>query len=469
MESNTMSRKILIKKNKRMKKIHPVNDIKLQDFFNHIREEIKKENKELFQRSTKIQLEEVYIFKSKVLGSQKSYDIVIDDMVLNDQLNFSKEAMRKKTNTIPVEILEKINNNISKYTYGSEKGKIFAVDGTISYLPKSFVNEEFPLTQNNESCKILHCGIVDTSTKIPIDYHLQKNYSERLGFLEQLEKLHEILKDNILIFDRGYYSIKILFELYNHDTNCLFRLKNNILNKELYKRLDNENDIVIDMFYQGNPIPFRVLKYDIENKRQLEPIYLGTTLLDKNTYSKDKLLEMYRKRWEIETNFRYAKYQLRLLKIPGLSELRIRQFVEIIKFVMMISFFIKSILEDSIDDKRYKINTNKCIYHTWKYIVPLILNRKNETLPYNKIKKVIKRMLVGLIKQVPNRHYSRIRKTPPPKFRVSGTTSNRPHIKKIKHQSPKEKEMDDSSIRLLKKTLLENIKQHIKVINDNIS
>ena len=86
----------------------------------------------------------------------------------------------------------------------------------------------------------------------------------------------------------------------------------------LSKKIDdlNTNDTIINFELNDDlQIKLRMLKYKI-NK---DDYYILTTLIDKNKYSIDCLKNLYKKRWNIETDFRYSKYNLSMENITSES------------------------------------------------------------------------------------------------------------------------------------------------------
>jgi hypothetical protein len=60
-------------------------------------------------------------------------------------------------------------------------------------------------------------------------------------------------------------------------------------------------------------LTIRELRYDVHRKGfRTKRVTLATTLLDAELYAKDELAELYRRRWEIETNFGHLKTTMKL-------------------------------------------------------------------------------------------------------------------------------------------------------------
>jgi len=89
--------------------------------------------------------------------------------------------------------------------------------------------ENYKLTKNKTFVNALISGLYDISNNTIVDLHLSNTNSERKQYLGQFKYLN---KNDIVIHDRGYYSAKLLYELYIKEVYPIFRMKINDSNVE---------------------------------------------------------------------------------------------------------------------------------------------------------------------------------------------------------------------------------------------
>ena len=111
-----------------------------------------------------------------------------------------------------------MTNDISKITKQIDEIKILMerkveLDILANQVLINVINNEslkkydFNLSKNNHYCTALISTLFDVTLGIPINYYLSKNTCERSALRHQFKYLN---KSDILIMDRGYYSIKLL-------------------------------------------------------------------------------------------------------------------------------------------------------------------------------------------------------------------------------------------------------------------
>ena len=139
---------------------------------------------------------------------------------------------------MPEDIFLKINKDlVLKYEEGVKEGlllgkhRIFAVDGTRLNLPREMVdcgykkcNKDAYYPQGLMSC------IYDINTHIVHDFCLEKNLNERICAAEHIKVLK---KDDVVIFDRGYFSYLMLCQCMELRVHPIFRISLSLANQPL--------------------------------------------------------------------------------------------------------------------------------------------------------------------------------------------------------------------------------------------
>ena len=126
--------------------------------------------------------------------------------------------------------------------------------------------------------------ILHNNNQMPINIKLDLENSEQKTFLSQLNELTEAY---VFIFDRNYYSYKILEAILKRNCDAVFRMKTD---HTLFVSAFEKGECNDKMVYvlngkqvtstTKNAIKIRLVKYTINN----EPYIICTTLLDKEKY-----------------------------------------------------------------------------------------------------------------------------------------------------------------------------------------
>jgi hypothetical protein len=86
---------------------------------------------------------------------------------------------------------------------------------------------------------LLSC-LYNVDTHFIHDFNFTKILSERDRALEHIENLEV---DDVVIFDRGYFSYLILRKIIDKRAHAIFRLQGNLRNKEVLKFLNSNQPI----------------------------------------------------------------------------------------------------------------------------------------------------------------------------------------------------------------------------------
>ena len=107
--------------------------------------------------------------------------------------------------------------------------------------------------------------------------------------------------------------------------------------------MKNKNDNIIFVKYSKKKIKLRIIKYVINKK----VYYLGTTIYNQNI---EYFKNLYWKRWKVEINFRYSKYNLSMNNIKSKTKNSIIQDIYIHNFMFIISSYLQYSLTDNLDN-----------------------------------------------------------------------------------------------------------------------
>jgi len=356
---------------------------------------------------SKIFFKDIIFYSSLVIGNSSSFEVVNSQLKVNNILDVSKTALINRKNNLHADNILELNNDLLNHIYSSKKPRIIGIDSTFLALLKEVKKYGFSFSRNNMYCTALLSTLFDIEKEIPINYFLMKNKNERDGLLNQLQYVN---KNDILVMDRGYYSIDLLFILNEKKIKVIFRLKKNLL---IIKKLKNKTDITIDVTNNNKIISFRLVKYKINKKWY----YIGTTIFNKSiNYIKD----IYWKRWKIETHFRHSKYNLSLKDLKSKSENAILQDIYIHQFIYIVSSYFKYMLQKTIIQNNRQINTKNHLYMTINNLLYLLIYKPNSQKIYEEINRILNISKKVIVIGSENRHNPRIRKRPVTKWCAIG-------------------------------------------------
>jgi hypothetical protein len=310
---------------------------------------IKNINNKIILRNRKINFKEILYGSIYKCINNSSYQDVSSKINLNfieNNINntISKTAFINKKNSISSDYFLNINNFILEYIFKNDKTpRIYAVDGSFINLFKIFNKHGFMYASSNETyCQGIISCLYDINNKIPINYSLIKTRNEREAFKNQIKYLK---KDDIVIFDRGYYSYDLVEKLEIIGVKYIFRLKNN---KKEVQYIKSKN--IIDYSFINKKINNRIINYRIDKSE--DEYYLLTNL----SYSIDELKELYWKRWKVEIHFKESKYNLSLNTINLKTENSLKQEIYIHNLIFLLYYYFKLDVDNPILKSKYKIN-----------------------------------------------------------------------------------------------------------------
>ncbi|MBL4869288.1 MAG: IS4 family transposase [Pseudomonadales bacterium] len=212
--------------------------------------------------------------------------------------------------------------------------RIFAVDGSKINLPRQLIDHGYRIPSDNAHYPqgLLSC-LYQLKSKIPMDFDLVVHADERKVALTHLKVLSE---NDVIVYDRGYFSYAMLWEHVERDLHGIFRIRAKaslavdefIASDETDKILEiiptKEGQIVIrEKHPQANcqPISLRLVKYTVSGTTYI----LGTTLFDQQKYTIKDLSDVYHSRWGIEELYKISKQLMEIEDFHGQSERGIKQ------------------------------------------------------------------------------------------------------------------------------------------------
>jgi len=356
-------------------------------------------------------------------------------------------ARMKLDEAIFKQINQKIIATYAQEDYNRWLGhRIFAVDGSKINLPHKLLSSGYklPSEKANYPQGLLSC-LYQVKSQMPFDFDLVSHADERICAQHHLHALEE---DDVVVYDRGYFSYVMLHQHFDMKIHAVFRLQKNsysVIRDFFYSR---NTDIIATINPSSNirqkimlkhpnleiiPIQMRLIKYQIGDNTYC----LGTTLIDQNHYSNTQdFIEIYHSRWGVEELYKVSKRIFNIEDFHAKSERGVKQeiFAHFVLITMNRIFANRADIElnqpnnlainstgcesPSLKKQMHKIKTNfkNCIHIFSRSIEELLFLR-------TKMNTAIERAYHFIIgrkqKERPNRSYVRKSMKPESKWHMS--------------------------------------------------
>lgn len=273
-----------------------INDIDIIQLRTFIETSLNKINNNVTIRNRKINFYDLFYFIIKFniepLSTYSSCKTLFNIQIGND---VTQSAFVNKLILFDYNHLLKFNNDFIIFYYKqfnlTTNQRLIAIDGSEIQLLYS-LNKYF----KHNSLKTYTTGyisnLIDIDNNIPISFDIFKSSNERLNLINQLKYIN---KNDILVADRGYYSIELINKLISLEINFVFRVKkNNIFILNNTEKTDIKNKLfskLIKYNYNDKSYNFKILKYSyvetiIDNKCDINSL---KDTVDKNNLKINKL------------------------------------------------------------------------------------------------------------------------------------------------------------------------------------
>lgn len=290
------------------------------------------------------------IFRMVSSKNSQSYGTTIDDLWDScDKLNLSLPqknsiapssfcAARKK---LDEEIFKCVNREILN-AYAPEASmciwlghRLFAVDGSKINLPRELLACGYNLPSDNAYYPqgLLSC-LYQVKSQLPFDFDLVSHANERVCAKQHLDVLE---KNDVVVYDRGYFSYVMLYQHHTAGIHAIFRLQENSCSviREFFAgpKTDTLTTIYPSEQSQHNirrdhpeldiiPLRMRLLKYEIGGSI----FCLGTTLIEEHQhYPLQEFMDIYHSRWGVEELYKVSKRIFIIEDFHGRTERGVKQ------------------------------------------------------------------------------------------------------------------------------------------------
>ena len=283
-----------------------------------------------FTRSRKMNFYHTMCFILK--NTKKSLQVALNEYikeVKDEQQTISKQAFSKQRQNIKPEAVLELFDTFTHPIYDCEdisfyKGfRVSAIDGIVYELPNTpQLQEYFGYCENdgNRYARAQGSGLYDITNGVFIDIQFSHYLtSEKELAFNHIDKLCEIgLKNDLLLFDRGYPSRELISKLYEKSIHFVMRCNSRFIREVNKTKSDDE---IIEYTYNNKKYSVRVVKFSLPSG-EIETLI--TDVFDKSS-SVQGFKELYAKRWGVESKYDNIKNKLQIENYSGVTPTAVLQ------------------------------------------------------------------------------------------------------------------------------------------------
>ncbi len=195
--------------------------------------------------------------------------------------------------------------------------RLFAVDGSKINLPRKLANNGYKLPSNTANYpQGLLSTLYQLKSQLPFDFTLVSRFDERMCARQHLEVLEP---DDLVVYDRGYFSYFMLHQHHKTGIHAIFRLPESSFTviRKFFKSPETDTIVIIYPSSESQPeiwkkhpdldfipVKIRLIKYNIGDTTYC----LGTTLIQQHQlYPIRDFMNVYHARWGIEELYKVSK------------------------------------------------------------------------------------------------------------------------------------------------------------------
>jgi hypothetical protein len=275
---------------------------------------------------------------------------------------------------------------------------VLGVDGSKLNLPYSgelLKDFGIKLTKAEIMPQAIISTCYDLLNDIIIDSQIDKgDKGERILALKHIDNLQKIKHKTLMIFDRGYGALWLMFYLLMRNVDFVMRLKVDFPEVDSFLKSENISKIInyeecseksINQLKRFglvfHSIKIRLVKVILDDGT-IE--ILATSLLDEKKYPSLIFKDLYFIRWGIETNFDRLKNKIEIENFTGLSTLSVLQDYYANMFILNLQSIIARDVQSEIDENKtkskhkYNVNKNLSLGYMKDRVVNILTSRRQD-------------------------------------------------------------------------------------------
>lgn len=393
----------------------------------------------------------LYCISSKI-GLGYSYEKIRTQLKIYGIADVERQAICERRKDIPSSYIKEVNDELYRYIRENINGRRYvAFDGSKINVPLK--TGYYRMNKFGTYRTAMIGSIYDIINHVVINYTISKSYNEREILKSQLDYLST---GDVLIGDRGYFGKDVIWNCVNRNLDFVLRLQGSLGLVKNFIKTGKDDAIVDYKLSKLVTIKVRMVKYIIDK----EIYYIATSLTNNDEYSFVGIQNIYKMRWDIETDFRYSKSVLSLGNLMSQSRNFIEQDVYMHQFIGIIECAIRLTCFDSQDGK-YKMNTSNCYTIIVNHLLRQILWKRQTKKTKKKVKRCIETIIESKTEIIKNRHYKREAKRPKTHMLSDYRIAKKERaIKKAKQKPKKKLTVKQKQKKKSKKDIIRMRKQH---------
>jgi Transposase DDE domain len=288
----------------------------------------------------------------------------------------TKSAFTQARKKLKFEAFIELSNNAVKEFYANapylmwDKHRVLAVDGSTVMLPNSdeieleFGSKNFGPKASAKRTVARMSLIYDVLNLVTINGQLSKYDDHETGMLKTQLDAVEFKENDLLLLDRGYPSIGLMYELNSRKLGFCMRLKDNWWTEVNAMLLAGETDKIVTytlpkkesglqkkLKQEINTVTVRILVIILDNGQKE---ILCTNLINAKDYALPDFKQLYHLRWNIEEAYKLFKVRADLDSFSGKSALSVKQDF----FACILAMNLCAVLDFPIEQKVREQTTN---------------------------------------------------------------------------------------------------------------
>lgn len=326
--------------------------------------------------------------------------------------NYSKQAFSKGRLRIKPESIRQlfdftVQDFYNRAEYKTFEGyRILAIDGTRLNLPNTTeLENEFGVqtSQGAPQVQALVSGLYDIQNKVMVDTRISScKSSERDHAADLIDGLRSYPSiKNLIVMDRGYPSAELLHQIQNEGHAYVVRCCTEFIRA---MKLNGEDCVIEHCFARTKktPLKLRIVKISLPDGKQE---IIATNLLSEE-FSPNKLAQIYKMRWGIETNYNNIKNKLCVESFTGTSKIVILQDFYATMLLWNLTGMMMFDLQEEIESahnsdsskNEYKLNIAMTISTLKERVVELVMceNKRRSKRILRQIKNALKKSVVAI-------------------------------------------------------------------------
>lgn len=334
-----------------------------------------------FTRSGKMGFKSTILFILNFV--KKSLQIELDSFFKNiekEKSSITKQGYSEARQKISPAAFIKMANAIISWYYEDDDFKTFkgyrlsAIDGSVLELNNSErLRESFGYVENKHMkvARAMAAGIYDIENDMMLTSIISKyTTGERELAIKLIEQLKSLgLKNDLILFDRGYPSTKFISYLEKNGIKYLMRTSS------MFLKVVNEtkkDDQIVEVKVDGLNVKMRVLKFALDSGEQETLI----TNLFEEEFSIVDFKALYFKRWGIEVKYHELKNKLQLENFTGDTPVAVEQDFYAAMYLTNMVAIAKAEANQKIEQE----NEGKGLMHEYKVNTSILIGKLKDSL-----------------------------------------------------------------------------------------